>query len=75
MNIVLFGAPGSGKGTQAKLMVEKYGFDHVSTGDLFRYEISHKTPLGLKAQEILSVSAPTTGSLQSWDRRVMPRLV
>ena len=54
MNIVLFGAPGSGKGTQAKLMVEKYGFDHVSTGDLFRYEISHKTPLGLKAQEIIN---------------------
>ena len=54
MNIVLFGAPGSGKGTQAKLIVEKYGFDHVSTGDLFRYEISHKTPLGLKAQEIIN---------------------
>ena len=53
MNIVLFGAPGSGKGTQAKLIVEKYGFDHVSTGDLFRYEISHKTPLGLKAQEMV----------------------
>ena len=54
MNIVLFGAPGSGKGTQAKLIVDKYGFDHVSTGDLFRYEISHKTPLGLKAQEIIN---------------------
>ncbi len=53
-NIVLFGAPGSGKGTQAKLIAEKYGFDHVSTGDLFRYEISHKTPLGLKAQEIIN---------------------
>lgn len=53
-NIVLFGAPGSGKGTQAKLIAEKFGFDHVSTGDLFRYEISHKTPLGLKAQEIIN---------------------
>ena len=53
-NIVLFGAPGSGKGTQAKLIAEKFGFDHVSTSDLFRYEISHKTPLGLKAQEIIN---------------------
>lgn len=53
-NIVLFGAPGSGKGTQAKLIAEKFGFDHVSTGDLFRYEISHKTQLGLKAQEIIN---------------------
>lgn len=47
-------APGSGKGTQAKLIAEKFGFDHVSTGDLFRYEISNKTPLGLKAQEIIN---------------------
>ncbi|MCR4681187.1 MAG: adenylate kinase [Bacteroidales bacterium] len=53
-NIVLFGAPGSGKGTQAKLIAEKFGFDHVSTGDLFRYEISHETPLGLKAKEIIN---------------------
>lgn len=56
-NIVLFGAPGSGKGTQAKLIAEKFGFDHVSTGDLFRYEISHQTPLGIKAQEIINRGA------------------
>ncbi|MBO7647475.1 MAG: adenylate kinase [Bacteroidales bacterium] len=54
MNIILFGAPGSGKGTQAKLLTEKYGFDHVSTGDLFRYEMFHNTPLGLKAKEIIN---------------------
>ncbi|MBR4134804.1 MAG: adenylate kinase [Bacteroidales bacterium] len=54
MNIILFGAPGSGKGTQAKLLTEKYGFDHVSTGDLFRYEMSHNTPLGIKAKEIIN---------------------
>jgi adenylate kinase len=53
-NIVMFGAPGSGKGTQAKQMAEKFNLEHVSTGDLFRYEISHKTPLGLKAQEIIN---------------------
>ena len=54
INIVMFGAPGSGKGTQAKQMAEKFNLQHVSTGDLFRYEISHKTPLGLKAQEIIN---------------------
>ena len=40
INIVMFGAPGSGKGTQAKQMAEKFQLEHVSTGDLFRYEIS-----------------------------------
>ena len=54
INIVMFGAPGSGKGTQAKQMAEKFQLEHVSTGDLFRYEISHKTPLGLKAQELIN---------------------
>ena len=54
INIVMFGAPGSGKGTQAKQMAERFNLEHVSTGDLFRYEISHKTPLGLKAQEIIN---------------------
>ena len=54
INIILFGAPGCGKGTQAKLIAEKFGFNHVSTGDLFRYEISHKTPLGLEAQAIIN---------------------
>ena len=49
-NIVLFGAPGSGKGTQAQLLVEKFGFLHISTGDLFRYEIANGTPLGIEAK-------------------------
>lgn len=54
MNIVLIGAPGSGKGTQAKLIAEKYGFEHISTGDLFRYEISNRTPLGIQAETIIN---------------------
>ena len=49
-NLILFGPPGSGKGTQAAKLVEKYGFLHISTGDLFRHEIGNKTPLGLEAQ-------------------------
>ncbi|NNE27708.1 MAG: adenylate kinase [Saprospiraceae bacterium] len=53
INLILFGPPGSGKGTQANMLVEKYGLTHISTGDLFRHEISNKTPLGLKAQEYM----------------------
>lgn len=49
INLILFGPPGSGKGTQAKKLIDKYGLMHISTGDLFRYEIGNKTPLGLKA--------------------------
>lgn len=52
--IVLFGPPGSGKGTQAQNMVNKYGILHISTGDLFRYEMGNNTPLGLKAKEYMA---------------------
>ena len=54
VNIVLFGPPGSGKGTQAAKLVEKYDLLHISTGDLFRYEMGNDTPLGLKAKEYMS---------------------
>lgn len=49
INVVLFGPPGSGKGTQAVKMAEKYDLLHISTGDLFRNAIKNKTELGLKA--------------------------
>ncbi|HNW67562.1 MAG TPA: adenylate kinase [Bacteroidales bacterium] len=52
-NIVLLGAPGSGKGTQAQKITEKYGLKHVSTGELFRKEISLQNELGLKAQSYI----------------------
>lgn len=52
-NLILFGPPGSGKGTQAKYIVEKYELLHISTGDLFRYEMGNDTPLGLKAKEYI----------------------
>lgn len=52
-NIILFGPPGSGKGTQASKLVEKYNFLHISTGDLFRYEIGNDTPLGLEAKSYM----------------------
>jgi len=53
INLILFGPPGSGKGTQATTIVEKFDLTHISTGDLFRYEIGNNTPLGLKAKEYM----------------------
>ena len=49
-NVILFGPPGSGKGTQSEKLVEKYNFVHLSTGDLLRRERQLKTPLGIEAQ-------------------------
>ncbi len=54
LNIVLFGPPGAGKGTQSKFLMERYGLEHLSTGDLLRAEIKAETPLGLQAQELMS---------------------
>ncbi len=53
MNILLFGPPGAGKGTQSALLVEKNGFAHISTGDILRAAIKNKTPLGLEAKVII----------------------
>ncbi|GAB4300336.1 MAG: hypothetical protein Kow0068_23660 [Marinilabiliales bacterium] len=51
LNIVLFGPPGAGKGTQARLLMEKYNLVHISTGDLLRMEIADETALGLEAKK------------------------
>ena len=52
-NIVIFGKPGSGKGTQANFLKEKYNLYHISTGDLFRKNISNQTKLGIEAKSYL----------------------
>ena len=51
LNIVIFGAPGSGKGTQSELIIKEYGLDHISTGDVLRSEMKNETELGKIAKE------------------------
>ncbi|MDF1576402.1 MAG: adenylate kinase [Bacteroidales bacterium] len=53
LNIVLFGPPGSGKGTQSEKIIAKYGLLHISTGDLLREQVAMQTKLGLQAKEIM----------------------
>jgi adenylate kinase len=52
-NLILFGPPGSGKGTQSERLISRYGLKHLSTGDLLRSEIAGKTPLGLAAKSYM----------------------
>jgi adenylate kinase len=52
-NTVLFGPPGSGKGTQSEKLIEKYGWKHLSTGDLLRKEMKEGTPLGKEAKSLI----------------------
>ena len=53
LNVVLFGPPGAGKGTQSEFLIQKYGLVHLSTGDLLRAEIKDETPLGVEAKEVM----------------------
>lgn len=57
MKIVMLGGPGAGKGTQAKIISEKYGIPHISTGDIFRANIKEGTPLGQKAKTYMDAGA------------------
>ena len=53
MNIILLGAPGAGKGTEASLIVDEYKLPHISTGDIFRENIKNETPIGLQAKSYI----------------------
>ena len=76
LNIVIFGAPGSGKGTQSERIVEKYGINHISTGDVLRAEIKNGTELGKTAKgyidngqlipDALMISARNTSPVEIW---------
>ena len=57
MKIIMLGAPGAGKGTQAKKIAEKYGIPHISTGDIFRANIKNQTELGKKAKSYMDQGA------------------
>ncbi len=61
-NIILFGAPGSGKGTQSEKLIEKYGLVHISTGELLRQEMTMQTNIGVEIKETLA-----TGKMVSDD--------
>lgn len=57
MNVIFFGPPGAGKGTQAKIIEDKYGLKQLSTGDMLREEVSNGTPLGLEAKKLMDAGA------------------
>jgi len=57
MKLIILGAPGSGKGTSAAVLKEKYDLAHISTGDLFRYNIKEQTPLGIEAKSYIDQGA------------------
>lgn len=63
MRIILLGAPGAGKGTQAQFIMHKYGIPQISTGDMLRASVKAKTPLGLQAKELMDAGKLVTDEL------------
>ena len=61
MNIILLGAPGAGKGTQASKIADFYKLPHISTGDIFRENIKNQTPIGLLAKTYIDDGMHTPG--------------
>ena len=73
INIILFGPPGAGKGTQSAKLIEKYSLTHISTGDLFRKHLKEGTPLGNLAKEYMNRGnlVPDNEFNQIFDRSVL----
>ncbi len=72
LNLILFGPPGSGKGTQAENLIKKYNLFHISTGDMFRYELSHNTELGQLARSFMDKGklVPDSVTISMLEKRV-----
>ena len=72
LNIILFGPPGSGKGTQAAKLIDKYNLFHISTGDMFRYELSNNTELGQLARSYMEKGqlVPDSVTISMLEKRV-----
>lgn len=72
LNLILFGPPGSGKGTQAAQLIDKYNLFHISTGDMFRYELSNNTELGQLAKSYMSKGelVPDSVTISMLEKRV-----
>ena len=68
LNIVLFGPPGAGKGTQSQKLIEKYGLIHLSTGDLLRSEIAGGTALGLEAKKLMDTKLKSILSPEQYEK-------
>ena len=65
MQFILFGSPGAGKGTQAKILSSKLNIPHISTGDILRKAVKDKTPLGILAQQALSKGELVTDDIMA----------
>jgi adenylate kinase len=63
MRLILLGAPGAGKGTQATFICQKYGIPQISTGDMLRAAVKAGTPLGIEAKKVMDAGAPVTDDL------------
>jgi adenylate kinase len=72
LNLILFGPPGSGKGTQAAKLIDKYNLFHLSTGDMFRYELSNNTELGQLARSYMDKGqlVPDSVTIAMLEKRV-----
>ncbi len=72
LNLILFGPPGSGKGTQAAKLIDKYNLFHISTGDMFRYELTNNTELGQLARSYMDKGqlVPDSVTISMLEKRV-----